>query len=204
MKIHIELTFTGDGRYKCDGLAGTINLLEPLSVRSCEACPRFTWCPLSHVAAITAEVKDLKALEAACKELGLQFMHGQKTHKWYGHWVGDYHGNDAAFKHGIDTKNYGKCEHAIKVPGCEYEIGVVKTPNGNHTLVYDFWGPGRKIVNTLGKGCEKLVQYYGLHAAQAVAKSKGLITQRKVLNTGKQVEGLGLNPNIKLVVTGNL
>ncbi|SRR6266542_744231 len=191
--MKIELTFTADARYKCDGLPGSISLLEGLTgVRGCQACPRFTYCPLSHVAAVATEISDLTALRAACNELGLQFMEGQTTYAWFGQWVGDYHGEDAAYKQGIDPSEYGKCSHAIKVPGSTYEIGVKKLANGNHTLIYDFYGPGRKIMEKLGKGCEKLVQHYGLNKAQMIARAKGLITQRKPL----------LNGDIKLVVTG--
>jgi hypothetical protein len=147
---------------------------------------------MSHVAAIKTEITDLEALKRACGELGLTFMEGQTNYAWYGHWVGDYHGEDAAYKQGIDPSQYGKCAHAIKVPGSGYEIGVVKLPNGNYTLIYDFFGPGRKIMESLGKGCEKLVQHYGLNKAQILARAKGLITQRKIQNNG----------DVKLVITG--
>src|SRR5437016_6251552 len=108
---------------------------------------------MSHVAAIKTEITDLEALKRACDELGLTFKEGQTTYKWFGQWVNDYHGEDAAYKSGIDPKDYGKCAHAIGVPGSGYEIGVVKLPNGNFTLIYDFFGPGRKIMETLGQGC---------------------------------------------------
>lgn len=204
--MKIELTFTGDGRYQCDGLPEAFRILGdglPPGRSPCQSCPRFTYCPLSHVAAVLAEIDNLDALEAACKELGLTFVHGQKTFKWFGEWVGDYNAQDAAFKHGIDPKDYGKCAHAIKVPGSTYEIGVKQMPNGKYKLVYDFYGTGRKIVNTLGKGCEKLVQHYGLNRATLLGRAKGLITQRKVTQTLRKVEGLAtLNPDIKLVITG--
>lgn len=197
----IELTFTADGRYQCDGLPGAFQILTGLPPVGCQACHRFTYCPLSHVAAVLAEIDSIPALEAACNELGLTFVHGQKTWKWFGQWVNDYHGQDAAYKHGIDPKEYGKCAHAIKVPGTAYEIGVKQLPNGKYQMIYDFYGPGRQIVNAIGKGCETLVKHYGLNRAQLVARAKGLITQRKVLTTGKQI-GASWQPDIKLVVTG--
>ena len=149
-----------------------------------------------------ARAYSLDALKAACKELGLEFVEGQKTYRWFGRWVQDYHAADAAYKQGFDPKQYGKCDHVIKVPDAGYDIGVVKQPNGKYKMIYDFFGPGRKIVTTLGKGCEKLVQYYGLNRSAMVARAKGLIVQRKTTNVTRKVEGLGLNPDIKLVVTG--
>jgi hypothetical protein len=147
---------------------------------------------MSHVAAIKTEITDLEALKRACDELGLTYMEGQKTYAWFGSWVNDYHGEDAAYKQGIDPSEYGKCEHAIKVPGSGYEIGVKKLPNGNYTLIYDFYGTGRQIMQKLGKGCEILVQHYGLNKAQLLAKSKGYATQRKLAQNG----------DVKLVITG--
>jgi hypothetical protein len=154
---------------------------------------------MSHVAVVKSEINDnepvgsgIEALKRACKRLGLDFREGQKTWNWFGEWVNDYHGEDAAYRHGISPAEYGKCEHAIRLPGCAYEIGVKKLPNGNYTLVYDFYGPGRQIMNTLGKGLEKLMQYYGPEKAQLLAKSKGLMTQRKLEQNG----------DIKLVVLG--
>lgn len=206
--MKIELTFTADGRFLCDGLpndSGIAILVDatPSSrSSSCSACPRFTYCPLSHVAGILAEIDNLDALQAACKELDLEFVHGQKTYRWFGQWVNDYHGQDAAYKQGIDPSQYGKCDHVIKVPGAGYDIGVVKQPNGKYKMIYDFYGQGQKIISTLGKGCEKLVQHYGLHRAAMVARAKGLIVQRKVCKEGAHVEGIGYQPHVKLVVTG--
>jgi hypothetical protein len=153
---------------------------------------------MSHVAAVKLEVHDtpegLAALKAACAELGLQFMEGQKQWEWYGRWVQDYHGQDAAYKLGIDPSTYGTSEHAIRLPGCEYEIGVVRNKEGKLTLAYDFFGPGQKILQALGKGLEKLSQHYGLNRAQMLARNRGLITQRKPQENG----------DIKLVITGKL
>ena len=80
---------------------------------------------MSHVSSVRIEIRSLEALRLACRRLGLQLNEGQKTHKWYGRWVGDYHGADAAFHHGIKPEDYGKCEHAISIPGDDeaYEIG---------------------------------------------------------------------------------
>ena len=44
---------------------------------------------MSHLAKIELEIKDLKSLEKACARMGFQFMRDQKTHAWYGQFVGD-------------------------------------------------------------------------------------------------------------------
>ncbi len=144
---------------------------------------------MSHVAAIDICISDdpagMKALTAACTELGLKFIPGQKTFQWFGAWMDDYNQKDAAYKMGIKPEDYGKCVHAIQMPGCDYEIGVVNRPDGKGlTLCYDFFGPGRKIMDHLGKGCEKLRQMYGVNKATLAAKAKGYMVQRKSLNDG--------------------
>lgn len=148
---------------------------------------------MSHVSAIKTEVRDLGALKAACQDLGLTFLENQTTFKWFGRWVNDYDADDSAYKHGIDPKDYGKCHHAIRVPGSSYEIGLVHNPATNgYKIVYDFYGPGRIIKEKLGAGCEKLVQHYGVNLAEQMAKRKGLMTGRKIQPDG----------TIKLGITG--
>jgi len=140
---------------------------------------------MSHLASIDIRIDSLPALKNACAELGLTFVENQRTHEWFGQFMDDYHGTDAAYRNGIDPKTYGTCLHAIRVPGCKYEIGVVNHPSGQGlTLVYDFWGPGQRIVEAVGKGCEKLKQFYGLHRGILEAKAKGWITQRKTCANG--------------------
>jgi len=149
---------------------------------------------VSHVAAVTTELKDLAAIKAACKELGLTFKEGQQTYRWFGEWVNDYAAKDAAYLNGIKPEDYGKCSHAIEVPGSGYDIGLVKNPATNaYRIVYDNWGTGKVIVGTIGAGGEKLIQRYGILKAEALAKSKGHTTVRE---TGK-------NGNILLRVRSN-
>ena len=127
---------------------------------------------MSHVASVDLVCQDVDAIEVACAELSKQlgrkvtFRRGQKTWRYYGRWVNDYHGGDAAYKHGIDPKDYGKGEHAISIDGVEYEIGVVKNPNGpGYVLIYDFFGPGQQLAALFGKGLERLKQEYGAQVA---------------------------------------
>ena len=79
---------------------------------------------LSHISTIELEIKSLDALIQACQRLGFQFMKDQTTYQWYGRWVGD-----SPLPEGINVKDIGKCHHAIRVPNCSYEIGVVRHNN---------------------------------------------------------------------------
>ena len=141
---------------------------------------------MSHMAAIDLEITDLNALEAACLYLGLELVRGQKTWKWWGRWVDDYHGQEAAYNFGIDPKEYGTCaEHAIcmKNDANAYEIGVVKRRDGKpgYLLLFDFYGQGEnitKIIQGMNEKGEferagKLKQYYAACKAQQELKAKG-------------------------------
>ena len=144
---------------------------------------------MSHVATVEIEVKDLAAIKAACEELGLVFLEGQETFKWYGRWVNDYSANDAAYKHGIDPKDYGKCRHAIGVKGNKsaYEIGLFeKTDGSGFALVYDNWGSGgRAIEQIAGKGLGVLTQNY----VKQVAKKQMLLKGYTIGGTKVKADG---------------
>jgi hypothetical protein len=141
---------------------------------------------MSHVISVNVVIKDLHALEQACKELGLEFMRNQKTHRWYGRWVNDYNQSDAAYlQSGIKPENYGKCEHAIKVPGSGYDIGVYNNPKGSgYVLAYDNFGTGQVILQKLGSGLEKLKQGYAVAKATIEAKARGWLVQKNMMPNG--------------------
>ena len=136
---------------------------------------------MSHVATVDIEIKDLAALRLACSEIGLEFREGQKTFKWYGRWVNDYSADDAAYRAGIDPKNYGKCDHALSVPGNSkaYEIGVVKQPNGSYKLAWDFYSGGFGLMEKVGQKCGKLVSSYAGHVAKHTLFKQGYAIQSK-------------------------
>jgi hypothetical protein len=140
---------------------------------------------MSHVVSIKTEFKDLAAVKAACDELGLVFKEGQKTIRWYGRWMNDYDAADAAYKLGIKPEQYGTCDHAIELPGCRYDIGLLRNPQtGGYRLYFDFFGPGRQIQEKLGANGEKLLQYYAAHKTIATAKAKGWLAKRTIQPNG--------------------
>lgn len=82
----------------------------------------------------------------------MHFIQGQKTYTWY--------------------SGQGVCDHAIKVDGCEYEIGVRKV--GDHwELETDFYYTGG-LGEVFGENGGKLSQGYSFTKAKMAAKAKGM------------------------------
>lgn len=133
---------------------------------------------MSHVATVKTEVNDLGALKTAVEELGGVFVENQRTYRWYGRSMGDY-----PLPEGFTEAELGHCEHAIRVPGVGYEVGVVKK-NGTYRLLYDFWGPGEGLHEKFGTNLTRLTQMYGVHKATAEAKRKGFSVRRQTLPGG--------------------
>lgn len=103
-------------------------------------------------------INDLDCLAAAAKECGLELVRGQKTHRWFGRWVGDY-----PLPAGFTKEDLGHCEHAIRIPNkTGYEIGVTKRRDGKagFTLLYDFWQGGYGLEAKAGKALSKLLPQY--------------------------------------------
>jgi hypothetical protein len=129
---------------------------------------------MSHVAEATVQVDDLGLLKAAIARLGWTFVEGQTTYKWYGRWVGDY-----PLPEGVSKDDLGKCEHAVKLPGVNYEIGVVRDAKGGYRLRYDFWD--RALHDAVGGPTgPKIAQAYGAEKvlAKARAMHKSVLSQR--------------------------
>ncbi len=127
---------------------------------------------MSHVSQIELKIKSLDALKAACKRLGLEWMEGQRTYRWYGSWVGD-----TPLPEGVKVEDLGKCTHAIRVPGASYEIGVVEK-QGEYILMWDFWKYGG-LERVLGQGGGKLKQAYSVEQTKAVARRAGYQVKEK-------------------------
>jgi hypothetical protein len=131
---------------------------------------------MSHVTKVKVVIKDLQALAEAAEACGCELVEGQKTYKWYGEWVNDYNTEDAAYRQGIKTDDYGKCEHAIRVKGDKnaYEVGVCNNPDGEgYVLVYDFYNQARTLEAKIGHHAERLSQQYKASAVKSAMKAKG-------------------------------
>jgi len=129
---------------------------------------------MSHVVTVKCELRDLAAIEAACKRLGWTFKRDQKSFEWFGEWVGDYNGPDAAYlATDIKPEDYGKCDHAIGVPGAKYEIGLI-AKQGKFVPVFDNWISGGLKGLTADNGLGGFVQAYGVEKAKIELTRKGL------------------------------
>jgi hypothetical protein len=117
---------------------------------------------VSHVAKIDLKILNLDALKTAADSLGLEFVEGQTSYRWYGHHVGDY-----PMPEGMSLADLGTCDHAMRIPGnpSAYEIGVKKMADGSYTLLWDFWQGGYGLQDAIGKDGVKLKDGYALQAA---------------------------------------
>lgn len=127
---------------------------------------------MSHMVEMEVALPSLDLLGKAATACGMELVKGQKTHRWYGRWVGDY-----PMPAGFTKEDLGKCDHAIRVKGANaqtYEVGVVRRRDGRGwTLMYDFWQGGHGLEAKAGKNCQHLLQNYGLEAIKKSFVSKG-------------------------------
>ena len=115
---------------------------------------------MSHISKIELEVTDLESLERACSHIGLTLNRNQTTFKWYD-------GN-------------GVCDHAIKIPGAEYEIGLIKK-DGKYELQTDYWD--ENIAKAIGENGGLLKQRYAVEQTRTQAIRKGYrVIERQIEN----------------------
>jgi hypothetical protein len=118
---------------------------------------------MSHISKIELEVKDLGILGQACSKLGLQLIRNRKTFRWYG-------------KEAV-------CDHAIQVPGADYEIGVTLKKD-SYELNCDFYD--RNLEKVIGPQGGLLKQAYAVMKTRIEARKKGYsVLERKTENSIK-------------------
>jgi hypothetical protein len=142
---------------------------------------------MSHVANVEVEINDLTALKTACDKLGIEFVQGQTTYKWFDKYLADSDIGRQTVRDGFKPEDFGTCEHAIRVPGSNYEVGVVKNPTGNgYRLIYDEYGSqGQAITKRLGgTQLTKLKTEYGVARATRHLRRNGYRVVRRVLANG--------------------
>lgn len=124
---------------------------------------------MSHISTISTEnlVFDLGTIKDLCKRMGWNFMENQKSYAWYGKYMGD-----SPIPEGMTPEDYGKCDHAISVPGANYEIGLVEDKEkGGYRVVADFWSGGG-LDKILGEQGEVFAQEYNMQTDINWAESK--------------------------------
>jgi len=139
---------------------------------------------MSHVAEVELHVTDLEALKDACSALGMQFIENQKTHRWYGVYMGD-----SILPAGFTPDELGKCDHAIAVPDNPraYEIGVTRRRDGKpgYALYYDNWYGGYGLEEKAGVNACKLKQEYAAQVAGRQLTQQGYRVRRTITQEGR-------------------
>jgi hypothetical protein len=122
--------------------------------------------PVSHIVTIKTEIRDLAAVRAVCKRFKWEFREGQTRYQWFGTYMGD-----APLPEGVTVADLGTCTHAIHVPGCRYEIGIVAKPGG-YDLRWDYWETA--IKNAMGgPEAHRFQQAYAIEKAKIEARKQG-------------------------------
>jgi len=116
---------------------------------------------MSHISKIELEVKDLTILSQACAQMGLCLIRDQKSYRWYG--------------------EKAQCDHAICVPGADYEVGVVRA-DGHYELKCDFYD--RQLAEAIGKKGGLLKQAYAVAKTKIEARRKGCSVLERRTETG--------------------
>jgi hypothetical protein len=127
---------------------------------------------MSHIVKIAIEVKDLDALAAAARALGLELMRGQRTYRHYG-----AHEAQTGLPEGFTMKDLGQCEHALRIVGADKEaceIGIARRRDGRpgYVLLADMFSYGQ-LPEHVGANCEKLKQNYSSEVARRTLQKQG-------------------------------
>ena len=116
---------------------------------------------MSHFTSIQTQIRDLEALQDACKELGVELVH-------------------EGVARGYAT-NVRTGDAVIRLKG-PYDIALNKQSDGNYSLTTDWWGG--HVEKEVGPNFAKLIQLYGVHKATREAKKRGYFASRKTLPNG--------------------
>ena len=134
---------------------------------------------MSHNEVIDLEVTDLKTLANTAKRMGGELILNAETYKWFGTNMGDY-----PLPEGINAEDLGKCEHKIRFPGINYEVGVIKskTQPRAYSLLWDFWD--RPLKEKMGGAkAVTLIQHYTMEKTKQAAQMKGKLCRESVIKT---------------------
>lgn len=130
---------------------------------------------MSHITPIDILITDLDAVRTMCKQMGWEFCENQSTYKWYGEWLGIY-----SLPKGFSKEQLGKCDHAIRIPGASYEVGLVKKGE-KYIVLFDPYEVGGLDKVLGGHKAPKFIQAYGIAKTKLAAQKRGFkVTQKKV------------------------
>ena len=131
---------------------------------------------MSHIAKVELQVMDLAALQEAAEKLGGEYLPNEKSWRWYGRFMNDYSGQDAAYRHGIKPERYGTADAGIiRFAKATYDIGVYRVPgeDGKYCLVFDNWQNGQGLETICGKNLAGLKERYGATVSTKMLVAKG-------------------------------
>jgi hypothetical protein len=111
---------------------------------------------MSHFATITTQIKDITALQSACREMGFEVV-----------------ANAVARGYGSNTVHG---EQVIRLKG-PYDIAVNQQRDGTFGLTTDWWDG--HVEKEVGPNFGRLLQLYAIHKATAEARKRGHSVQRK-------------------------
>jgi hypothetical protein len=87
----------------------------------------------------------------------------------------------------VSPSQYGQCHHALRVvnDNTAYEVGIIDNGDGTYKIYFDHWGPGKAIVDRIGRAGEKLKQQYvKAKAIQALQKKGFTLKSEENLDSG--------------------
>ena len=116
---------------------------------------------MSHFTEIQSQIRDLEALNDACRELGLELAYKTEARGY------------------AEQTRTGDAIIKLKGP---YDIALNRQPDGTYALTTDWWNG--HVEKEVGANYSRLFQLYGVHKAQREARRKGYLTTRKTLPNG--------------------
>jgi hypothetical protein len=81
------------------------------------------------------------------------------------------------------TEKLGKCTHAIEVPGCHYDIGLIQQGD-KYVPIWDWFAGGMRQAMGHGQAENPFAQAYGVEMAKLQAQGMGLYSTEQLNNDG--------------------
>ena len=116
---------------------------------------------MSHFTTIQTQIKDIEALRAACRELGLELWQDAEA-RGYGR-----------------QQQHGDFVIRLKGP---YDVAVHHQNNGTYGLTADWWDG--HVEREVGTNYGRLLQLYAVHKTAREARKRGLSVQRTLRTDG--------------------
>jgi hypothetical protein len=116
---------------------------------------------MSHFTTIKTQIKDIDALRAALREMGLALFPNA-----------DARGYSSNQTHG---------DFVIRLNG-PYDIALTKQSDNSYGLITDWWSG--HVEKEVGKNFGRLLQLYGIHKTMQEARKKGFSALRKTQADG--------------------